>query len=299
MRLALVQDRRQLTQGADEMQFRCPYCKADIGPVALVKCPKCGHVMAVRGKSDLKDRKTRRKKIEAIRSDAARRMQEIGGSAPELPHGPKFYLLLIIVFSGLLFVALNYSTRPQLKDGYMTKSVSNINLLAEAIGRFHFHTGVYPTTEQGLDALTWIETGRIPGYNGPYIMNKTVPKDGWKHPFRYTGAGDDPSDPLPTLVSAGPDGRFDTDDDIYPDPECFYRAGQDTSWTNEWVPYDKRGITILTKEQKAIVEANDARRRKRAAEEAAAKAAAAQADGANGGGAAERKSEIDKPEETK
>ena len=273
------------------MHFRCPYCKADIGPVALAKCPKCGHVMAVKGKSDLEDRKARRKKIESIRSETARMKQQISGGAPVLPRGPKFYLVLILLFSGLLFVALNYSTSPQLKDGYLTKTVSNVNLLAEAIGRFHFHTGKYPTTEQGLEALTWTETGKIPGYNGPYLMNKIVPKDAWKTPFRYEGPGDDPSDPLPTLVSAGPDGKFDTDDDIYPDPDRFYRAGQDTSWTNEWVPYDKRAIRILTKEQKAIVEANDARRKKRAAEEAAAAAKAAAE------GAAEGKPEEPKPEE--
>ena len=257
------------------MQFRCPYCKAEIGPVALAKCPKCGHVMAVKKKSDADNRRSRRKKIEAIRSDAARKKLEIAGRAPVMPHGPKFYIALVVLFSALLLVAINFSTRPQLQDGWRTGTIADINLLAEALGRFRFHTGVYPTTEQGLEALTWIETGRIPGYNGPYLMNKIVPKDKWKTPYRYTGPGDDPSDPLPTLVSAGPDGKFDTADDIYPLPDCFYRAGQDTSWTNEWVPYDKRGITILSKEQKAAVEAAEARRKARAAEEAAAKAEAA------------------------
>lgn len=274
------------------MQFRCPYCKADIGPVALAKCPKCGHVMSVKNKVDAKERKAKRKIIESIRSDAFRKKQEIAGRAPVIPHGPKFYIVIVVLFSALLFVAINYSKNPQLEDGWRTGTIADINLLAEALGRFHFHTGVYPTTEQGLEALTWIETGKIPGYNGPYLMNKLVPQDKWKHPYRYTGPGDDPSDPLPTLVSAGPDGKFDTDDDIYPVPDCFYRAGKDTSWTNEWVPYDKRGITILSKEQKAAVLAAEARKKKRAAEEAAAAKAAAEkgeaekpapaADGANG-----------------
>jgi len=264
------------------MQFRCPYCKADIGPVALAKCPKCGHVMAVKRKADAKDRKNKRKVIESIRSDAARKKLEITGRAPVIPHGPRFYLVIILFFSALLFVALNYSTVPQYRDGKLTRTTVTINTFAEALGRFHFHTGVYPTTEQGLTALTWIETGKIPGYNGPYLMEKFLPMDAWKTPYRYEGPGDDPSDPPPTLVSAGPDRKFDTEDDIYPDPDCFYRAGQDTSWTNEWVPYAKRGIRIVTKEQKALMEAAEARKKQREAEEAAARAAAAEAAGETG-----------------
>ena len=62
------------------MQFRCPYCKADIGPVALAKCPKCGHVMAVaKKKVDAKDRKAKRKIIESIRSDAERKKLAVAG----------------------------------------------------------------------------------------------------------------------------------------------------------------------------------------------------------------------------
>ena len=290
------------------MQFRCPYCKADIGPVALAKCPKCGHVMAVKkGKPDAKDRKAKRRTIESIRLDAERKKLEIAGHAPIVPHGPRFYLVILFLFSALLFVALKFSTHHQFSDGKMTRTASTINTLAEALGRFHFHTGVYPTTEQGLTALTWIETGKIPGYNGPYLMEKVLPKDAWKTPYKYTGPGDDPSDPLPTLVSAGPDGKFDTDDDIYPAPESFYRAGQDTSWTNEWVPYAQRGIKIVSKEQKAIIEAAEARRKKRAAEEAAAaKAAAEKAEksesekpAAAADGAKDQKEESVKPEEAK
>ena len=228
--------------------------------------------MAVAGKRSAKERSERRRKIEAIRFDAERRKRELAGGAPSVPRGPRFYLVLIVLFSGMLFVALNFSTRPTLKNGQVTGTASNINLLAEALGRFRFHTGVYPTTEQGLEALTWTETGRIPGYNGPYLMNRIVPRDAWKHPYRYVGPGDDLSNPLPTLASAGPDGRFGTADDMHPDPDSFYRAGRDVSWTNEWVPYSQRGIKILSKEQKAAVLAAEARRRARAEAEAGAAA---------------------------
>ena len=280
------------------MQFRCPYCKADIGPVAKAKCPKCGHVMVVKSKSDSKDRKARRRKIEAIRADAERKKLEIAGYAPSIPRGPKFYLIAIFAFSALLFVALKYSTHRDIGNGNVSNTSFHINILAEALGRFKFHTGVYPTTEQGLNALTWIETGRIPGYDGPYLMQKVIPGDAWETPYKYTGVGDDPGDPLPTLVSAGPDRKFGTEDDIYPDPECFYRAGRDTSWTNEWVPYIKRGPRILSKEQKAVVEATEARLRKRAEEKAAADAAAAAAERPAEGGAGEE-TKIENTEEEK
>ena len=37
-----------------------------------------------------------------------------------IPRGPNFYIVIVVLFSALLFVAINYSTSPQLKDGWRT-----------------------------------------------------------------------------------------------------------------------------------------------------------------------------------
>lgn len=263
------------------MKFRCPYCKQELEDLSSAKCPKCGHVMSVKRRSSAEERRERRRKIERIRSDAARAKREIGGGAPALRKGPAFYLTLVAGMAAILFVAINFSTVPEFADGRITDTVRNVELLAEAAGRFRFHTGSFPTTEQGLEALTWIETGKIPGYDGPYLMNRRVPEDRWKRPFVYEwpvpGDENDP-DAVPTLLSLGPDGIRGTEDDIVASAASFLKAGVDTSWTNEWVSYSKRGITILSKERKqAVLEAE------RLAKEREAKAKSAERAGLEAG----------------
>ena len=49
----------------------------------------------------------------------------------------------------------------------------------------------------------------------------------------------------------GPDGVRGTADDIAPDPELFLKPFKDTSWTNDWVYFRRRGIVVVpTQEEK-------------------------------------------------
>ena len=66
----------------------------------------------------------------------------------------------------------------------------------------------YPTENQGLEALVSKPTSSPI----PKDWNKTlpeIPQDGWKKEFRYKL-----SDGKPELISAGPDEKFDTDEDM-------------------------------------------------------------------------------------
>lgn len=49
---------------------------------------------------------------------------------------------------------------------------------------YKIHTGSYPTTQQGLQALITQPTG-VNGWNGPYFNTKGVPLDPWGHPYHY------------------------------------------------------------------------------------------------------------------
>ncbi|MCG3150417.1 MAG: hypothetical protein PCFJNLEI_03903 [Verrucomicrobiae bacterium] len=69
------------------------------------------------------------------------------------------------------------------------------------------HTGVPPSPAQGLDAL--ISPSGMTNWQGPYLDPPVFRTDPWAHPYRYRLTGTN------TLVdSAGPDGMFDTADDI-------------------------------------------------------------------------------------
>jgi len=73
---------------------------------------------------------------------------------------------------------------------------------------YRVHTGSYPTTEQGLQALL-TQPADVSNWQGPYV--KKIPEDPWGNPYNYqypaqrsSGAYD--------LWSWGPDGEESEDD---------------------------------------------------------------------------------------
>ena len=115
--------------------------------------------------------------------------------------------------------------------------------LAEALGRYKFHCGVYPTAEEGLEALV-LKQSRHAGWVGPYISSPnftpTLLPDPWKRPYVY-----EPTNEPPVVLSLGPDGVRGTADDIAPDPTLFAKPFRDTTWTNDWVSFHRRGYYIV------------------------------------------------------
>ena len=80
--------------------------------------------------------------------------------------------------------------------------------LKMALEMYRFDLGVYPTKEEGLQAL--IANPGFESWKGPYIEveDSQPPPDPWGHEFRYMLA-----DGKPQIDSAGPDGTFGTMDD--------------------------------------------------------------------------------------
>ena len=76
--------------------------------------------------------------------------------------------------------------------------------LGTAIDTYEVDTGHYPPS---LDAL--LVKGAEPGWHGPYVRSTNTFLDAWGHRFRYKVKGD-----AYVIRSAGPDGVFDTQDDI-------------------------------------------------------------------------------------
>jgi general secretion pathway protein G len=111
-------------------------------------------------------------------------------------------LLVVVVIIGLLagLVAPRYF-------GQVGKSNTNIaraqiEQLGKALDTYRLDIGVYPTTEQGLQALVAKPDG-VDRWQGPYLQ-KQVPADPWGRAYRYKSPGDH-SDY--DLASYGSDGQ--------------------------------------------------------------------------------------------
>ena len=208
-------------------------------------------------------RKSSKAAVKAIAREYELKKAELQGSgAPVLKRGPVFYLAVVAVLAivgGLVLSASKSGVglgkkRIERKDLMARKAMDSLSV---ALGRYKFHVGEYPTTEEGLAVLAYRQPNEIRkirrahppkdgfrGWDGPYVDH--IVKDPWGRDYVYETRSEGGH---PVLYSAGPDGRIGTTDDVMPDQLSFERAFRDTSWTNSWAPAELRGIVVAPDEE--------------------------------------------------
>ena len=101
-------------------------------------------------------------------------------------------LMVVIVILGILamWVAPKIMSRPG--EARQVKARLDIQNLENALKLYKLDNGIYPTTEQGLQALVeQPESGTIPKKwkPGGYLEKGRVPKDPWGNDFVYLSPG--------------------------------------------------------------------------------------------------------------
>jgi len=101
-------------------------------------------------------------------------------------------LMVVIIILGILamWVAPKIMSRPG--EARQVKALLDIQNLENALKLYKLDNGIYPTTEQGLQALVEKpETGTIPKKwkAGGYLEKGKVPKDPWGNEFIYLSPG--------------------------------------------------------------------------------------------------------------
>lgn len=191
-------------------------------------------------KPDLEARRIKRRKIELIHRRGERQIAALG----EVPDARIFrnrkvlfgIMIVLTVLGGSLIREVDKANQARAKEPFM-RSLREIDVLAVALGRYHFHTGVWPTSEIGLKGLA-----RHPGvanWNGPYISHSGTDPFGtlynYQPPLIATNC--------PILFSSGPDKQPGTADDIYPSSSEKFNPG--TEWTNGWRSASERWLQIV------------------------------------------------------
>lgn len=193
-------------------------------------------------------KKKRDAAIKQIAREYERKKAELNGlKAPEMKKGVVFY---VVVLLGLMLLASVFMTltgkggKARISKDAITVRKS-LDALATALGRYHYHTGQFPTEEEGLFILASTQVVK-PGWNGPYIHGGRILRDPWKHDYVYIPGENGAA---PSLFSMGPDGKPGTNDDILANPALFDEPFRDTAWTKDWVPYRLRGIIVAPDEE--------------------------------------------------
>lgn len=101
-------------------------------------------------------------------------------------------IMVVIIILGILAVYIGPKIMGRPEEARRTKAKVDIAALETALKLYKLDNGVYPSTEQGLQALVEKpESGNIPNKwrDGGYLDKNKVPKDPWGNEFVYLSPG--------------------------------------------------------------------------------------------------------------
>ncbi len=93
-------------------------------------------------------------------------------------------ILVVIAILGLLIGLVAPAVLNQLGTAKTKIAHQSIERLGSVLDLYKLDVGSYPTTEQGLAALSAQPTG-AGNWNGPYVKGSATLVDAWNHPYSY------------------------------------------------------------------------------------------------------------------
>lgn len=121
-------------------------------------------------------------------------------------------LMVVIVILGILATLVIPNVFGDRERAERQKVISDLTSLENAMEMYRLDNGVYPTTEQGLEALVQeanIDPRPRNFREGGYI--RRLPRDPWNNPYQLQSPGQYSRFDIFTM---GPDGQPGTQDDI-------------------------------------------------------------------------------------
>jgi len=112
--------------------------------------------------------------------------------------------MLVVVTIIALFAALVAPRMLRRSDtARITAARAQINSFMTALGAYKLDTGLFPTTEQGLQGLR-VKPQGVNQWEGPYLPQE-IPVDPWARPYFYKYPGEHGDEP--DIISYGADGQ--------------------------------------------------------------------------------------------
>ena len=98
-------------------------------------------------------------------------------------------LLVVLVILGLLAALAGPRVISYLGGATADTARLQVQNFKSALDLYRLDTGVYPTTQEGLQALVR-SPGNAPGWKGPYIDSPALPADPWGNGYLYKAPGE-------------------------------------------------------------------------------------------------------------
>ncbi|TPQ36300.1 type II secretion system protein GspG [Bradyrhizobium guangdongense] len=142
--------------------------------------------------------------VAVTRSRRRRRNGESGFTLVEI--------LVVITIIGLIMALVGPRVLNYLGESKAKAAKIQIESFSSALDLYYLDIGRYPTTNEGLAALT--RGNNLPGWNGPYLRGGMVPNDPWGHGYVYRSPGERSPYDIISLGSDGQEGGSGTAADI-------------------------------------------------------------------------------------
>lgn len=121
-------------------------------------------------------------------------------------------IMVVLLIIGMMAALVAPQILGQSEEAAMKKAAVDIQQLESALEMYKLRNSVFPTTEQGLDALVNEPTiDPIPRNFPPGGFIKRLPTDPWGNDYALISPGELG---VIDIYSAGPDSEPGTDDDI-------------------------------------------------------------------------------------
>lgn len=114
-------------------------------------------------------------------------------------------IMVVITLIGLVTAAVGVAVMGQLNKGQIDTARATAYEIEKALDLYKLQQGTYPSTAQGISALTSPPKGKP-------VMEK-VPKDPWGNEYMYLQPGQKNTRKF-DVVSKGPDQQEGTEDDV-------------------------------------------------------------------------------------
>ena len=112
-------------------------------------------------------------------------------------------ILVVITIIGLIMGLVGPRVLNYLSESKAKAAKIQIDSFGSALDLFYLDAGRYPTSSEGLAALTVRPAGAA-AWNGPYLKGAAVPNDPWGHGYVYRAPGEHGAY---DIVSYGADGQ--------------------------------------------------------------------------------------------
>jgi len=122
-------------------------------------------------------------------------------------------LLVVLVILGLLAGLVGPRVLKYLGGAKSDTAQLQIDEFGAGLDLYHLEVGQYPTTEEGLLALSTAPSGTS-NWNGPYLKKKDIPRDPWGNTYYYRSPGENGDYDLYSLGRDDADGGEGEDADV-------------------------------------------------------------------------------------